>query len=132
MKKASDCPCGSGRAYASCCGRHVDGGEAAATAEALMRSRYTAYALGNEAHVLATWHASTRPASLGLAEQPGPKWIGLQVLRHEQPDEAHAVVEFIARYKVNGRAFKMQETSRFIKENGRWYYLDGDAADGAP
>ena len=127
-----DCPCGSGKPYAGCCGRHIDDGGLPDTAEALMRSRYTAYALGSEAYVLSTWHASTRPASLGLAEQPVPKWIGLKVLRHEQQDESHAVVEFIARYKVNGRAYKMQETSRFVREDGRWYYVDGDAGNGPP
>lgn len=89
-----------------------------------MRSRYTAYTLGNETYLLNTWHASTRPASLGLGEQPAPKWTGLEVLRHEQPDDTHAVVAFIARYKINGRAFKLQETSRFVKKNGRWFYVD--------
>jgi len=90
-----------------------------------MRSRYTAYALGNEPYLLNTWHASTRPASLKLGEQPAAQWIGLKVLRHEQQDDSHAVVEFVARYKINGRAFKLQETSRFVKENGRWFYLAG-------
>ena len=122
----SACPCGSGIAFDDCCGRCLAGKAAAATAEALMRSRYTAFALGNEPYLLSTWHASTRPASLNLAEQPAPKWIGLKVLRHEQQDDSHAVVEFIARYKVNGRAYKMQEASRFVKENGRWFYLDGN------
>lgn len=96
-----------------------------------MRSRYTAYALGNESYLLNSWHASTRPVSLGLGEEPAPKWIGLKVLRHEQQDDAHAVVEFVARYKVNGRAFKLQESSRFVKENGRWFYIDGDTEAGA-
>lgn len=122
----SACPCGSGKAVADCCGRLIEKCEAAATAEALMRSRYTAYTLGNGTYLLDTWHASTRPASLTLDEQPAPKWTGLEVLRHEQPDDAHAIVEFVARYKVNGRACKLQETSRFVKEDGRWVYLDGD------
>ncbi len=97
-----------------------------------MRSRYTAYVLGKAGYLLSTWHDSTRPASLNLDEQPAPKWIGLQVLGHGQQDETRAVVEFIARYKVNGRAFKMQETSRFVKENGRWFYVDGDTEAGTP
>ncbi len=126
------CPCGSGKAYAACCGRHLDGGVPPATAEALMRSRYSAYALGNAPYLLDSWHASTRPAALDLAGQAALKWIGLKVLRHEQPDDGHAIVEFVARYKVNGRAFKMQETSRFVREGGRWFYVDGDSADGAP
>jgi SEC-C motif-containing protein len=131
-EKISACACGSGKAYADCCGRLIEGSEPAASAEALMRSRYTAFALGKAAYLLGTWSAATRPASLALDEQPAPKWIGLQVLRHEQQDDSHAVVEFIARYKVNGRAFKMRETSRFAKEDGRWFYVDGDAGDGAP
>lgn len=130
--KPAQCPCGSGNALAACCGRHLDGTAPAPTAEALMRSRYTAYALGNEPYLLSTWHASTRPASLDMAEPPVPKWIGLKVLRHEQQDDAHAIVEFVARYKVNGRAFKLQETSRFVKEDGRWFYVDGDTADASP
>lgn len=127
-----ECPCGSGRSYAECCGRHLDNDVPAASAEALMRSRYSTYALGKEAYLLSTWHASTRPAALDLSAQPAPKWIGLKVLRHEQQDESHAIVEFIARYKLNGRAYKIRETSRFAKENGRWYYVDGDVADGTP
>lgn len=94
-----------------------------------MRSRYTAYALSNEPYLLSTWHASTRPSSLDLAAQPGTKWIGLKVLRHEQQDDRHAIVEFIARYKVNGRAYKMQETSRFVKEGSNWFYVNGNIKD---
>lgn len=96
-----------------------------------MRSRYTAYTLGDETYLLNTWHASTRPAVLDLAGQPAPKWTGLEVRRHEQHDESHAIVEFTARYKVNGRAFRMQETSRFVKENGRWFYVDAVTEPGA-
>jgi SEC-C motif-containing protein len=131
-EKISACPCGSGKAFADCCGRLIEGSESAASAEALMRSRYTAFALGNEPYLLSTWHASTRPAPLNLDEQPAPKWIDLKVLRHVQQDETHAIVGFIARYKVNGRAYKMQETSRFVKENGRWFYVDGDIEPGVP
>jgi len=101
-----------------------------------MRSRYTAYTLGDEVYLLNTWHASTRPASLKLGEQPVPQWIGLKVLHHEQADANHAdanhaMVEFIARYKLNGRALKLQETSRFVKENGRWFYVDAVTEPGA-
>lgn len=91
-----------------------------------MRSRYAAYVLGDEQYLLSTWHASTRPSSLQLNEPPVPKWIGLKVLHHDQPDDCHAIVEFIARYKLNGRAFKLQEASRFVKEADRWFYVDGD------
>lgn len=125
---SDDCPCGSGAALASCCGRYLDGGVAPPTAEALMRSRYTAYALGREDWLMATWHASTRPGSLDLASEPLPKWLGLDVKQHRQQDAGHATVEFVARYKVNGRAFRLHETSRFVREDSRWYYVDGDMA----
>jgi len=122
------CPCGSNKKYNDCCGRYLDGGEAAPTAEALMRSRYTAYTLLREDYLLATWHASTRPAALGLAEDAASKWIALQVKRHEQQDAEHAIVEFVARYKVGGRAHRLHEVSRFVREAGLWFYVDGDVA----
>jgi SEC-C motif-containing protein len=122
------CPCGSGQPFAACCGRYVDGHAPAPTAEALMRSRYTAYTLGREDYLLATWHASTRPARLGLADDVPTKWLGLEVRQHVQRDEGHAIVEFVARYKVQGRAQRLHETSRFVCETGRWYYVDGDMA----
>lgn len=128
MAVVTVCPCGSGKAFADCCGRYLDGGAVAPTAAALMCSRYTAYTLQREDYLLATWHASTRPAQLGLAEEVPTKWIGLDVKRHEQQGEDRAVVEFVARYKVNGRAHRLHETSRFVCEDGRWYYVDGDLA----
>ncbi len=128
MAQLIECPCGSHRKFTECCGRYLDGGETAPAAEALMRSRYTAYALLREDYLLATWHVSTRPQQLGLAQEAPTKWIGLDVKRHGQQDENHAIVEFVARYKVNGRAFRMHEVSRFVREEGRWFYLDGDVA----
>jgi len=125
MSKSTECPCGSGKSYTTCCARYVENGEYAPTAEALMRSRYTAFTLQNEEYLLATWHASTRPASLGLAEETSNKWIGLDVKRHEQQDANHAIVEFVARYKINGKAHRLHEVSRFVREQGRWFYVDG-------
>jgi SEC-C motif-containing protein len=90
-----------------------------------MRSRYTAYTQLKEDYLLATWHPSTRPSSLGLAEDTPTKWIGLEVKRHEQ-DGAQAVVEFVARYKVNGRAHRLHEVSRFVFEDGGCFYVDGE------
>jgi len=93
-----------------------------------MRSRYAAYTLRREDYLLATWHVSTRPASLDLGQDPPQKWFGLEVLRH-QPDTpcaGRALVEFIARYKVGGRAHRLHEVSRFVQEGGCWYYVDGD------
>lgn len=90
-----------------------------------MRSRYVAYALGLESYLLATWHPSTRPADLKLDEDP-PHWLGLAIKRHEVQDEDRATVEFVARYKIGGRAYRLHETSRFVLEDGRWFYIDGD------
>ena len=120
------CPCGSSKKYAECCRRYIDGNETPATAEALMRSRYTAYTLLREDYLLATWHDSTRPEKLGLAEEASSKWLGLEIKRHEQIDDTHAVVEFVARYKVDGRAHRLHEASRFVREDGRWFYVDGE------
>ena len=93
-----------------------------------MRSRYTAYTVLREDYLLATWHPSTRPAQLGLAQEAPTKWIALEVKRHEQPDAEQAIVEFVARYKVNGRAYRLQEVSRFVRESGKWFYVDGEIA----
>ena len=91
-----------------------------------MRSRYTAYTLQREDYLLATWHSATRPSALGLAEDVPTQWIGLQVKRHEQTDAEHARVEFVARYKMNGRAYRLHEISRFVRENEKWFYVDGE------
>jgi SEC-C motif-containing protein len=121
------CPCGSGRPYAGCCQR-LHAGEAAVSAEALMRSRYSAYVLALEPYLLATWHASTRPPALNLADEAGTKWLGLEVKRHQQSDDGQALVEFVARYRVAGRGHRLHEVSRFVREDGRWYYVDGDVS----
>jgi len=116
------CPCGGPETYASCCGRwHA--GAPAPDAEALMRSRYTAYALARSEYLLATWHPTTRPASTPL--DSAVKWIGLDVRRHCAEGD-RAVVEFVARSKQGGRAHRLHETSRFVRESGRWYYVDGE------
>jgi SEC-C motif domain protein len=94
----------------------------------LMRSRYTAYVLEDAPYLLATWHPATRPASLDFDREMRPKWLGLTVKRQVDVDPSHAKVEFVARYKLNGRAFRMHETSRFERLDGRWYYLDGVVA----
>ena len=96
-----------------------------------MRSRYTAYVLGLEDYLLATWYASTRPASLDLTGDTATRWLGLSVKRHEVIDETHAIVEFVARYKIGGRAHRLHEVSRFVREEGRWFYVDGEFPSGA-
>lgn len=121
------CPCGRGPAYRTCCGRFIDGGEHAADAESLMRSRYSAYARERADYLLATWHPTTRPAALDLREDgQAPKWIGLDVLRHETRDADHAIVEFVARCRIGGRAQRLHEISSFVREDGRWYYVQAE------
>ena len=91
-----------------------------------MRSRYVAYALGLEPYLLATWDATTRPASLNFGTEPPLNWIGLTIKRHEQQSADRAIVEFIARYKIGGRAYRLHETSRFVRKDGYWLYIDGE------
>lgn len=92
-----------------------------------MRSRYTAYCLDNDTYIIDSWHPSTRPASLAADNALPVKWIELMVLNAPVPAESEnrATVEFMACYKVGGKAEKMHETSEFIREDGRWYYLSG-------
>lgn len=119
------CPCCSGKKYLQCCGRYLDHGQPAPSAEALMRSRYSAYVLKRQDYVLATWHPSTRPEKLDLAADAQTKWLGLDVKRHELTALDQAIVEFVARYKINGRAQRLHEISRFIQLDQRWYYVEG-------
>lgn len=124
------CPCGQrdarGRAtaYGACCGRYLDHDTPAPDAERLMRSRYSAFVLGRVGYLEASWHVSTRPA--GLTLEPGQKWLGLAVKRHRVIDAEHAEVEFVARSRIGGQGVRLHETSRFVREGGRWYYVDGD------
>lgn len=126
---AGACHCGSACAYANCCGRWHSG-EPPPDAEALMRSRYSAYALGRVDYLLATWHPTTRPQTLEL-DPPGTRtWLGLAVRGHWPVDDTHAEVEFIARSRLGGgSAQRLHERSRFVREDGRWYYVDGDMLD---
>lgn len=90
-----------------------------------MRSRYSGYVLGLEPYLLATWHASSRPATLELEASSETKWLGLTVKRHQVQDDSHAIVEFVACYRIAGRGHRLHETSRFVREDGLWYYIDG-------
>lgn len=120
------CPCDSGRPSIECCAPFLAGTATPPTAEALMRSRYTAYALGRLDYIRATWHPATCPAELRLV--PDLRWLGLQVKRVEAggPDDVHGVVEFVARSKLGGRAERMHETSTFERVEGRWLYRHGE------
>ncbi|MDR0184396.1 YchJ family protein [Lysobacter arvi] len=122
---STPCPCGRDRPYGQCCGP-LHAGAPAADAEALMRSRYCAYVLGDVPYLLASWHPDTRPETLDLGDAAATRWLGLDVKRHTVVDADHAIVEFVARYRVGGgSAFRLHEISRFLREGGRWYYVDG-------
>ncbi len=127
---SSTCPCGTAKPYTACCGRwHAEfatsGRCTAPTPEALMRSRYAAFVLDLRPYLLATWHVSTRPAELEPPE-PGLKWLGLDVKRTAFQDAEYGTVEFVARSKIGGRAHRLHEVSRFVREGGEWFYVDGD------
>ena len=140
MTALASCPCGRvdpkkrAMAYADCCGRFVDhfNDVPAPDAEHLMRSRYSAFVLARADYLLATWHSSTRPASLDF--DAGAKWLGLDVREHKTTGADAAEVVFVARYRLAGKqalssagpAVRLHERSRFVCEDGRWFYVDGD------
>jgi len=132
MNALASCPCGRvdakkrAVAYADCCGRFVEhfATTPAPDADHLMRSRYSAFILERADYLLATWHSSTRPASLDF--DVGAKWLGLDVREHKTTRADAAKVEFVARYRVAGAAVRLHERSRFVREDGRWFYVDGD------
>lgn len=120
------CVCGSGCIAVYCCLPYVQDGVLPPTAVALMRSRYTAYVLGDEAYLLRTWHASTRPTT-PLSLDPTVKWLTLTIECCEAGEAAdrEGWVSFVARYKVSGRAQRLQERSYFVRKEGAWLYVNG-------
>lgn len=126
MEETKPCPCGSHQNYEACCKPYVEQGKKAATAEALMRSRYSAFALAKSAYILSSWHPSTAPKELNL--DSSITWSGLEVLACAEGTEndTQGVVEFKAHCLHEGKVSILHEVSRFIKEEGRWLYLDGD------
>ena len=128
----SPCPCGRldqrrrHIALADCCGRYLENFAdcPAPDAEHLMRSRYTAFVLGRVEYLLATWHPAYRPLELTL--EPAIKWLGLEVKTHRILADDRSEVAFVARSALHGRATRLQENSRFLREDGRWFYLNGD------
>jgi len=145
-RPTSSCPCG-GPDFEQCCGPYLAGTAPAPSAETLMRSRYTAFTLKDEAYLLATWHASTRPQAPLFDARESVHWLGLEIksalrLRQRKAESPDAPgqqaandperdsVEFVARFKTGGRAHRLHEVSRFVREAGadgvaRWFYLDG-------
>ena len=114
------CPCGLGLPYAECCGPAHDGA-APPTAEALMRSRYSAFALDRSDYLLASWHPRTRPATID--PDPDTEWTGLTVLTARGGMfDTEGEVEFVARYSTAGRRGRLHERSRFVRHDDRWVY----------
>lgn len=112
------CLCGSDKAFSDCCQPYLSGAKPVPTAEALMRSRYTAYTLGDVQYLLDSWYHLTRPETIELERDV--QWLRLNILASSTDQ-----VKFVATYRVNGKANKLRENSRFIREEGRYYYLDG-------
>lgn len=117
------CPCGRGVPFEECCAPYLQGRDAP-TAEHLMRSRYTAFAMNDEDHLLRTWHPSTRPRA--VPPEPGLRWTGLEILGTSGGSFLHTsgTVEFRASWVAGGTSGSMHEHSRFVREDGRWLYLD--------
>ncbi len=130
---ATPCPCGQiGAAkkplsYPDCCGRFIDAFDTtpAPDAESLMRARYSAFVLERADYIHATWDAATRLPDFTI--QPGAKWLGLEVRATRSTGADSAEVEFVARYRMDGRAVRVHERSRFLRIGERWFYVDGDA-----
>jgi SEC-C motif-containing protein len=119
------CPCGSGDRFDGCCAPALRG-TPVPTAERLMRSRYTAFVVGDERYVGATWHPGTRPDELTL--DPAQRWTGLEIVGTEAGAEAdrRGVVEFRASWRHGRDRGVLHERSRFVRQSGRWWYLDGE------
>ncbi|GEM35345.1 UPF0225 protein [Nocardia neocaledoniensis NBRC 108232] len=125
MGEAKPCPCRRGEPFDACCGPILAGATPAPTAEALMRSRYTAYVVGDVGYLLRSWHPNTRPAELEL--DPAQRWLFLEIVGTQRggPFDDNGTVEFIAHYKLDGVRDAMHELSTFVRVDGAWVYLDG-------
>ena len=130
LPDSSRCPCGSGDVFGACCAPVLRRERRAGTAQALMRSRYTAFAVRDLEHLLDSWHPSTRPRREELEDSltPDVRWLRLQVLATEQggPFDDAGTVEFVAISKSAQGRQEQHEVSRFVREDGAWYYVDGD------
>lgn len=132
MTASATCHCHSGRPYAECCGPLLSGDRIANTAEALMRSRYSAYVVRDIAYLLRSWHSTTRPA--GIDPAAIPEWLGLQIVRTEKglTTDHEGVVEFEATACAGEKVWRLHEVSRFVQEDGQWFYVDGDLKNDFP
>ncbi|WP_067821986.1 YchJ family protein [Nocardia inohanensis] len=124
-----ECPCGLPANYSDCCGRLHRGEVKASTAEQLMRSRFSAFAVQDEGYLLRSWDPETRPADVDF--DPGLRWDRLEVLGSTGggPFHTEGTVEFRAHYRAHGTAGQLHENSRFRRDRGAWVYLDGEIED---
>ena len=124
---AARCPCGSGDVFGRCCGPLLDGASAP-TAERLMRSRFTAFVARDEAYLRASWHPTTRPSDIEFDDDL--RWRRLVILDRVGggPFDRDGVVEFEAHWQQNGERGVLHERSRFVREDRRWFYVDGDVS----
>lgn len=122
-RKPAPCPCGLPAAYADCCGALHSGRAAAVTAEQLMRSRYSAFAVGDAGYLLRSWHSSTRPEGLSLDRDV--RWTGLEILGGTGGSAFHTegTVEFRAHYRSGRASGTQHEDSSFVREGGAWVYV---------
>jgi len=122
------CPCTPQKDFSECCGPFLLGAATPPTAEALMRSRYSAYVRGDFSYLIDTWHSSERESAPDFGALTGIRWTGLEVLDTESggPSDREGTVEFVVRYQRSGTNHVLHEKSRFIREDGRWYYVDGE------
>jgi SEC-C motif-containing protein len=120
------CHCGSAQRYQACCAPFVNRERQAASAEELMRSRYSAFVEGSEDYLLASWHPQTRPSRVRL--NPEQRWLGLSIKSTQEgmAGDTAGTVEYVARFKVDGKGHRLHEVSRFENIDGCWYYLDGE------
>jgi SEC-C motif-containing protein len=125
IEDSARCPCGTGLLYRECCGPFIGASAQPLTAERMMRSRFSAYALRHPGYLLATWHPSTRPERLVL--DPDLRWIGLEILGRTRGGmlDTEGTVQFRATYRSEGMRMQQDENSRFVRENRTWYYVDG-------
>ncbi|TNV13806.1 YchJ family protein [Buttiauxella sp. B2] len=123
------CPCGSGLEYSLCCQPYLRADTLAPTPPQLMRSRYTAYVMQDADYLVATWYPQTRSPSLKSDISRSfdtTHWLGLTVYEASAGcDENEGFVSFVARFEDQGEESAIIERSRFLKENGQWYYVDG-------
>lgn len=120
------CYCGSTKTYSDCCEPFHNGQQRPATAEALMRSRYSAFVLKMDDYVLATWDKASRPRRADLADSK-TEWQSLEIIdcKKGQASDNKGIVEFKANYQLDGKDFTLHEVSRFSKQQGQWFYVDG-------